>query len=80
MDERGIRAADLSDGDLERELHHLYETRAETFFRGTEHALEAHTQRMLELEREYEERFPDRTRPDEMRTRTGSRARAGQKI
>jgi Family of unknown function (DUF6158) len=78
MDERGIPAADLSDDDLERELHHLYETRADTFFGGSKHALEVHTQRMLELEREFERRFPDRTRPAPLRTRAGSRARAGQ--
>jgi hypothetical protein len=79
VDEHGIPAADLGDGDLERELCHLYETRADTFFGGTEQALEVHTHRMLELEREYTRRFPDRTRPHAMRTRAGSRARAGQK-
>jgi hypothetical protein len=79
LDERGIPAADLDDGDLERELRHLYETRADTFFNGSPHALDEHTHRMLDLEREYVTRFPDRTEPDEQRTRAGSRARAGQK-
>lgn len=78
MDDRGIPPADLSDADLERELRHLYETRADTFFGGSQQALDMHTRRMLELEREYAERFPDRTAPDAMRTREGSRARAGQ--
>jgi len=78
LDERGIPASELEDGDLERELRHLYETRADTFFNGTGDALENHTKRMLELEREYQGRFPDRTRPDQLRTREGSRARAGQ--
>jgi len=80
LDEHGIPASELSDGDLERELRHLYETRADTFFGGTQHALDAHTRRMLELEQEYARRFPDRVRPDERRTRAGSRARAGQDV
>ena len=79
VDERGIPAGDLSDDDLERELRHLYETRADTFFNGTRQALDVHTERTLELEREYERRFPERTKPAELRTRAGSRARAGQK-
>jgi hypothetical protein len=79
LHEHGIPAPDLSDGDLERELRHLYETRADTFFGGTQQALDEHTHRMLELEREYARRFPDRVSPDERRTRAGSRARAGQK-
>jgi hypothetical protein len=78
LDEHGIPAADLDDQDLERELRHLYETRADTFFNGSQQSLDVHTHRMLELEREYARRFPDRTRPDELRTRAGSRARAGQ--
>jgi hypothetical protein len=77
-DAKGVPAGELSDDDLERELRQLYVTRADTFFGGSEQALEMHTARMLELEREYHRRFPDRTRPDELRTREGSRARAGQ--
>lgn len=80
MDEHGIPAADLGDGDLERELRHLYETRADTFFGGTRQALDVHTHRMLELEREYARRFPDLVGPSELRTRAGSRARAGQEV
>lgn len=32
----------------------------------------------IELAREYASRFPEQTEPDEMRTRRGSRERAGQ--
>ena len=74
----GADPRDLDDATLERELRHLHETRAETFFNGSRQALLNHTERMLELEREYVSRFPERTQPDEMRTRKGSRARAGQ--
>jgi uncharacterized protein DUF6158 len=74
----GIPAGELSDDDLERELRQLYETRADTFFGGSEQALETHTARMLELEREFQRRFPERVHPDELRTREGSRTRAGQ--
>jgi uncharacterized protein DUF6158 len=76
--ERGIPAAELHDDALERELRHMYETREDTFFSGSESALTTHTERMLELEAEYRRRFPERVQPEELRTRTGSRARAGQ--
>jgi hypothetical protein len=36
-----------------RELRYLYATREETFFHGSRQALLNHTERMLELEREY---------------------------
>jgi hypothetical protein len=74
----GLDPRDLDDTTLERELRRMYETRAETFFHGSRQALLNHTQRMLELEREYATRFPERTKADELRTRKGSRARAGQ--
>jgi len=80
MADVGIPPGELSDEDLERELRHLYETRADTFFGGSDQALATHTQRTLALEAEYARRFPDRVRPDELRTRDGSRARAGQDI
>jgi hypothetical protein len=51
----------LSDEALERELQHLHETRHDTFLHGSEDALEAHTERMLELEQEYLRRHPKRT-------------------
>ena len=56
----------------------MYETRADTFFNGSRQALLNHTERMHQLEQEYASRFPERTKPDEMRTRKGSRDRAGQ--
>ncbi len=74
----GLDPRDLDDVALERELRHLYATRADTFFDGSRQALLYHTERMLELEREFVSRFPERTKPDAMRTRKGSRANAGQ--
>ena len=37
-----------------------------------------HTERMLQLEREYANRFPERTKADALRTRKGARLQAGQ--
>jgi hypothetical protein len=65
----GIPVTQLSDADLERDLEHLHETRHETFLHGTEDALEAHTRRMLDVEKEYLRRFPDRVVPDPARVR-----------
>lgn len=73
----GIPASELEDSTLERELEYLHETRHETFMNGSAGALEAHTERMLELEQEYARRFPQRTSPDQLRTRDGSRERDG---
>jgi hypothetical protein len=74
----GIPPSELSDDDLHRELMHLHETRSETFFKGSEDALKAHTERMLALEQEYLRRFPERTAPDPMRVRAGRRSMSGQ--
>jgi hypothetical protein len=74
---KGVPASELDDSTLERELEHLHETRHETFVNGTADALAAHTERMLELEQEYARRFPQKTTPDAMRTREGSRAADG---
>ena len=74
----GFDPGQLEDEALERELHYLYATREETFFHGTRQALLNHTERMLQLEREYARRFPERTRADARRTRKGSRNEAGQ--
>lgn len=73
----GIAPAELPDDDLRRELAHLHETRHDTVLGGSESALRAHTERMLALEAEYAQRFPERTRPDELRTREGSREADG---
>lgn len=75
--QEGIPARELDDSALERELEHLHETRHETFLNGSADALEEHTERMLALEEEYARRFPDRTQPDMMRTREGSRRADG---
>lgn len=75
-----VSASQLDDEALERELRHIYQTRADTFFSGSPQALAHHTERMLELEEEYARRFPERVRPEALRTRAGSRARAGQPL
>lgn len=74
---QGVPAQDLDDSALERELEHLHDTRHETFLNGSGDALEAHTDRMLALEQEYARRFPERTAPQTMRTREGSREKDG---
>ena len=77
-DKFGLDPRRLDDQDLKRELRYLYSTREETFFHGSRQALLNHTERMLELEREYTNRFPKETEADPLRTRRGSRARMGQ--
>jgi hypothetical protein len=69
----GIPATDLPDDDLDREMTHLHDTRHDTVLGGTEDALETHTRRMLELEREFLRRFPDRSAPDPARVRASRR-------
>jgi hypothetical protein len=76
----GIPPQELADDDLRRELGHLHETRHETLLGGSESALEAHTERMLALEREFLRRFPEDAAPDPQRTRAGSRENAGQPV
>ncbi|NJP24902.1 DUF6158 family protein [Microbispora hainanensis] len=71
----GVDPRDLSDEDLIRELRHLHETRSDTLFHGSDDALEHHTSRMQELEREYLERYPDR-QVDPERLREGARQRS----
>lgn len=78
MNPTGVPPQELADEDLEREVAHLHETRHDTFHNASEDALEAHTRRMLALEAEYLRRFPERSAPDPMRTRAGSRLAAGQ--
>jgi hypothetical protein len=77
-DKLGLDPHRLDDEALERELRYLHSTREETFFNGSRQALLNHTERMLELEREYTNRFPKETEADARRTRRGSRAQAGQ--
>ncbi len=74
----GIDAAQLSDDVLGKELASIHATRHETFLEATDDALASHTKRMLMLEAEYLRRFPDREAPHPLRTRSGSRAAAGQ--
>ncbi|MHA6795224.1 DUF6158 family protein [Pseudonocardia bannensis] len=77
---QGIPPQELDDEDLRRELQHLHETRHETLLEGTESALQAHTERMVALEQEFLRRFPQDGAPDPLRTRAGSRERAGQPV
>jgi hypothetical protein len=74
----GIDGGLLTDEVLARELATLHATRHQTFLEATDDALAAHTKRMLLLEDEYLRRFPDRDAPHPLRTRSGSRAAAGQ--
>jgi hypothetical protein len=60
MSETGIDPTTLDVDDLLRELQSLHDTRHETFRHGSDDALENHNRRMLELEREYLRRFPQR--------------------
>ncbi|WP_327044303.1 DUF6158 family protein [Microbispora sp. NBC_01189] len=71
----GVDPRDLGDEDLLRELRHLHETRSDTFFHGSDDALEHHTSRTRELEGEYLERYPDR-QVDPERLREGARQRS----
>jgi hypothetical protein len=59
---------ELTDEVLLGELGHLYETRIDTLRHGSDDALENHTERMQELEREYLRRHPQReVDPDRLR-------------
>jgi len=71
---QGVSPSELEDDDLRQELEQLYQTREDTFLNGSEQALEEHTHRMFELEKEYLERFPRETRPAAQRTREGARS------
>ena len=77
---RGIPPKNLSDDDLVREVTHLHETRHDAMRGASESAFEAHTERMLALEREYLRRFPEDSAPDPLRTRAGARENAGQPV
>ena len=77
---QGIPPDQLADDDLRREVAHLHATRHDTLLGGSESALQAHTQRMLALEREFLRRFPEDGAPDPRRTRAGSRELAGQPV
>lgn len=69
----GIPASKLNDDELRKELHSIYRTREETFLNATSDALEEHTRRMFELEKEFKRRFPRETKPATRRTRAGAR-------
>lgn len=77
-DSTGVDPSQLDDADLRRELAHMHETRHDAMLGGSEDAFEAHTTRMLALEREFLRRFPQDSAADPLRTRAGSRKAAGQ--
>ena len=56
----GVDPAELSDDDLLRELASVHETRHQTLRHGSDAALDNHTRRTGELEKEYRKRFPER--------------------
>jgi hypothetical protein len=60
MSTTGIDPSTLDVEDLLRELRSLHDTRHETLRHGSDDALENHNRRMLELEKEYLRRFPQR--------------------
>jgi hypothetical protein len=66
---RGFAPAKLDDNDLRRELLHVHDTRHDTVLGGSEDALQPHTRRMLEKEREFLRRFPGGGALDPARTR-----------
>jgi hypothetical protein len=72
--ESGVRATELAEPDLLRELAHLHETRHTTFLHGSGDSLESHTLRTAELEAEYLRRHPERE-IDPVRLRSGARER-----
>ena len=57
----GRPARELSDEELEQQGTHAHATRNWVFLHGTAEQFERHTERMLELEREYLRRHPKRT-------------------
>jgi hypothetical protein len=75
--EPGVDPTELAEDDLMRELEHLHATRNDTLRHGSDDALEAHTRRTAELEREYLRRHPERE-IDPNRLREGARRRSGQ--
>lgn len=70
----GVRASQLGDVDLLRELDDVHRTRDTTLRHGSTQALAHHNERMAELEDEYLRRFPERE-VDPNRLRAGARAR-----
>lgn len=77
FDGQGVPAADLADDDLLRELAELHRTRNATLRNASRQALERHSERTLELEREYLLRFPDRE-VDPQRLRGPARERGAE--
>ncbi len=69
----GVDASELKDQDLRKELRSLHRTREDTFLNGSKQSLEEHTERMMDLEREFLRRFPKEAQPAAQRTRVGAR-------
>lgn len=60
-DAQGRPAAELSDDELAQQGKQAHDTRNWVFLHGSAEQFARHTSRMLELEREYLQRFPKRT-------------------
>jgi hypothetical protein len=60
MSHTGVDPSTLDVEDLLRELRSLHDTRHDTLRHGSDDAVENHNRRMLELEKEYLRRFPQR--------------------
>jgi hypothetical protein len=73
----GVPSGELAEGDLDRELEHLHQTRHDVFLHGSEQALAHHTARTDQLEHEWLRRHPERE-VDPDRLRVGARIRDGQ--
>src|SRR3954451_6811259 len=80
LHQHGVDPRALSDDDLVREVTHLHETRHDAMRGASESAFEAHTERMLALEKEYIRRFPEDSAPAPPPPRAGSREDAGQPV
>jgi hypothetical protein len=70
----GLDPSTLDDQRLLQELESVHRTRHDTFLHGARDALDAHSRRMAELEKEYLRRHPERLVTAD-RTRKGARAR-----
>jgi Family of unknown function (DUF6158) len=61
MSDQGVPAGELSDEELVNQGIQAHATRTWVFLHGTAEQFRRHTERMLELEQEYLQRYPKRT-------------------
>nr|WP_016906506.1 DUF6158 family protein [Streptomyces xiaopingdaonensis] len=74
LETMGIDPSELTDAQLVKELETIHRTRHDTLLHGSADALNAHTERLRQLEQEYLRRHPDRP-VSSGRTREGARSR-----